>query len=86
MIAELRMVTAEEAAEILGVAVRTLTDWRYEGRGPAYHLYGGKGPGSCMVRYALADIQEWLACRRVVPAEKQVEIPPIRRMRKSKTR
>ena len=82
---DLRMLAAEEVAEILGVSVRTLTDWRYEGRGPAYYRYGGKGPGSCQVRYALPDVKAWLEQWRVAAPEKAApEIPPIRRYRKSK--
>lgn len=86
---DLRMISPEEAATLLGLSVRTLADWRYTHVGPAYYLYGAKGPGSCNVRYALADIRAWLAERRVehpAPLKPgQVELPPIRRYRKSKS-
>lgn len=84
--ADLVLVPAEDVAVILGVSVRTLCDWRYEGRGPDYYAFGGKGPGSRMVRYAMDDVLAWAAAHRVQAAEQKAQpaLPPIRRMRKSK--
>lgn len=48
-----RMITAVELAERWQIPVRTLGQWRYEGRGPEYVKIGGA------VRYRLADIQAY---------------------------
>lgn len=46
-------------AEELDVSERTLADWRYEGRGPAYIREGR------VVRYRRADLERWATSRRV---------------------
>lgn len=46
-------------AERLNVAVQTLARWRMEQKGPAFYLVGGR------VAYRWADIEVWLAGRRV---------------------
>lgn len=48
-------VTETEAAEILGVARRTLQDWRFRGVGPRYLAYSSRA-----VRYRLSDLEEWM--------------------------
>jgi excisionase family DNA binding protein len=48
-----------QAAEALGVSVRTLQRWRVEGRGPHYRKLGK------LVAYAEQDLAEFLEeCRR----------------------
>ena len=85
----IELLDAEALARMLSVSVRTLQDWRYQGKGPDYMLFGGKGPGSCMVRYSLDDVRRWLEECRVrhapEPLPGQVDLPPIRRYRKSKS-
>ena len=49
-----RLLSADEVAEVLGVPVSTLYQWRYKGVGPvglrvARHL-----------RYRVADVSEWI--------------------------
>ena len=39
-----------EAASYLGLAPRTLSRWRWSGKGPAFRKFGGA------VRYALTDL------------------------------
>jgi predicted site-specific integrase-resolvase len=53
--AAVRHLTTEELAERLGgdFSVRTLEDWRLDGKGPKFIRPGGK------VRYRLADIEAW---------------------------
>lgn len=54
--------SAREAAILLGVQFRTLASYRQRGTGPAYTKVGYR-----TVRYARADIEAYLAARRVVP-------------------
>ena len=49
-----------QAAEIVGLAPKTLARYRIEGRGPVYHLFG-----TC-VRYLRTDLDEWAKTRRRV--------------------
>lgn len=51
------LLTTEETAEVLGVAVRTLSDWRWRNRGPK--------PTHCgrLVRYFARDIRAFLTTR-----------------------
>jgi hypothetical protein len=59
-----RLVGEKEAAEILGLQVKTLRRWRFAGRGPAFHKIG-----SC-VRYRLDDLTAFIeAGRRQSTAE-----------------
>lgn len=50
-----RVVTEAEAAEILGVARRTLQDWRFRGVGPRYIAYSRRS-----VRYLVSDLLEYM--------------------------
>ncbi len=54
-----RLLTTEEAAALLNVPVRTLTNWRCRGRfpGPPFVRLGGT------VRYRRGDLLEWVAER-----------------------
>lgn len=58
-----RLLTPEEAADYLQVAVKTLTNWRHLEIGPKYCKVGGR-----LVRYRLADLDEYLAGRTQLPA------------------
>jgi len=53
-----RLVGELEAAQILGLSVKTLRRWRFAGRGPAFHKIG-----AC-VRYRLADLAEFIEAGR----------------------
>ena len=48
-----RHLTATDLAERWQVPARTLGQWRYEGRGPAYVKIGGA------VRYRLAEVEAY---------------------------
>lgn len=48
------LVTDREAAEILGLAVQTLRNWRYERRGPPYRRIGGR-----VIRYSLRELDAY---------------------------
>jgi hypothetical protein len=52
------------AAAHMGIAVKTLENWRILKAGPPYYKIGNR------VLYDSAELDAWLAERRVVPAEK----------------
>lgn len=51
--------TQDELAGELKVPPRTLSQWRYLGRGPAYVKVGGR------VRYRRSDVEAWMQDNRV---------------------
>ncbi|MDR1660074.1 MAG: helix-turn-helix domain-containing protein [Desulfovibrio sp.] len=52
-----------EAAKFLGLAVKTLQDWRYQMTGPVYlKLNGGRS-----VRYSLDDLRRFMDSCKVQP-------------------
>ena len=53
-----RLCTADEAAELLGVAPQTLAHWRVRGSGPRYITLSAR-----CVRYRFSDIKVWLERR-----------------------
>ena len=50
-----RLLTTDEAGEILGLTRRAMEERRRRGSGPPYIRVGGS-----TVRYRLADLEEWL--------------------------
>jgi len=54
MSAELRLLDQRQAAEMLGLSVKTLEAWRWRGRGPRWRKIGGA------VRYEPADLREFV--------------------------
>ena len=56
----MKMLKEAEAAEIVGVSVRTLQTWRVEGRGPKYAKLGLRA-----VRYDKDLLEDWLRKRTV---------------------
>lgn len=52
----------EEAARFLGVMPKTLSNWRAQGRGPAYVLYGQRKSA-----YLIADLIAYRETHRIVP-------------------
>ena len=53
-----RLLTAQEVADILGVPITTLYQWRSRGHGPVGYRVGRH------VRYASADVHAWLERQR----------------------
>ncbi len=49
-----RLLWPEQVAEVLGVPVGTLANWRYQGRGPAFVKVGRH------VRYRRNDVARWI--------------------------
>ena len=49
------------AARVIGLGYRTLEQWRYLGKGPAYFMVGRS------VRYRRDELEAWLQNRRVEP-------------------
>ncbi|WP_342319456.1 helix-turn-helix domain-containing protein [Corynebacterium mayonis] len=64
-----RTLSSAEAAEFLGISVKTLNNWRVKGRGPAYVKYAGAidglGRQRGSVAYRLGDLREFVAEHRV---------------------
>jgi len=60
-----RLLEPEAAAQLLGLARRSLANWRSQGRGPRYIKTGGR------VRYRTADLERWLDRRAVDPEARQ---------------
>jgi excisionase family DNA binding protein len=56
--AVIRLLKTKDAAEYLGLSVRTLENWRYQGRGPKCVLMGRT------VRYDLQDLDAWVSSHR----------------------
>jgi len=54
-------VDENKAAEILGLSVQTLRNWRHQSKGPAYSKLGRS------VRYDLEDISAFLTQRKIKP-------------------
>ena len=57
-----KFLTPEEFANLIGVEVDTVNDWRYKGIGPAFHKLGK------VVRYHPIDIRTWTDARRHQPS------------------
>lgn len=49
-----RLLRPDEVAELLGVPVGTMANWRYQGRGPAFVKVGRH------VRYRRRDVDAWI--------------------------
>ncbi|WP_425408222.1 helix-turn-helix transcriptional regulator [Hyphococcus sp.] len=54
-----QLLTESEAADVLGVSPRTLSNWRCRGGGPDYVKMGSKA-----IRYRLDDLNEFIDDRR----------------------
>lgn len=58
-----------EAADFLGMAEATLSQWRYKRKGPAYIKYSGRKS----IRYKREDLEEFMNQARVVPGYDSVD-------------
>lgn len=56
------LLTPTDLAELLGVEVTTLVDWRYRRHGPPWIKLGHR-----TVRYSRNAVERWLASRQEVP-------------------
>lgn len=54
-----KLLNTVEAAPLIGVAPKTLCNWRVAGFGPAHIRAGGR------IAYDIADIEAWKRARRV---------------------
>lgn len=54
-----KLATTTEVAEYLGIAPNTLSNWAYQGLGPAYSKINGQR------RYDWADVRAWVEARKV---------------------
>jgi predicted DNA-binding transcriptional regulator AlpA len=53
-----RLVSEAETAALLGIAPRTLQEWRRKGAGPAFIRLTGRS-----IRYRQADVLAWVTAR-----------------------
>lgn len=56
------LLNERQVAGEFNISVKTLQNWRYHGKGPAYHKAESK------VLYRRTDVESWLQARRVEPA------------------
>jgi hypothetical protein len=52
----------DEAATYLRVAVKTLTKWRWLGKGPPYRKVAGN-----LIRYVQGELDQWMGEQAVLP-------------------
>lgn len=69
-----RLYTEAEVAQITGVPIPTLADWRYRRRGPAFVKLGAR------VRYRESDLDAWLAERTVQTSDMPARYGRLRRV------
>ncbi len=67
MTPERKVLQTSQAAERIGLSVKTLKRWRHEGVGPAYIVLSARRIG-----YYEDVLADWLAKREVHPAEKTI--------------
>ena len=60
-----------EAAAYLRVAVKTLTKWRGQGKGPPYRKVAGT-----RIRYVQSELDDWMEAQSVIPGVPVDELPP----------
>lgn len=58
---DMPLMTSDDLADYLGVPKKTLEQWRYLGKGPAYAKVGKH------VRYRRSDVDAWVDSRIVGP-------------------
>lgn len=59
-----RLVDEKVAAEMLGMAVQTLRNWRFQGRGPRYFKLGKS------IRYSVDELNEFIEGGHVRPVDR----------------
>jgi excisionase family DNA binding protein len=59
----MKLLTPEEAEECLGISKATLANWRSQRSGPKFVKVGR------LVRYTVADLEEWVKGRTVATHE-----------------
>jgi excisionase family DNA binding protein len=57
------LLSTDQVAEYLGIAVNTLEKWRVQGKGPAYHKLG------VFIRYRKSDVDAWIDRQRINTTE-----------------
>src|SRR3990167_5507438 len=61
------LIKEPQAAEYLGVSIRTLQAWRTRHEGPPYVRFSRRRQSARGVRYLVASLDEWVATRHVLP-------------------
>jgi predicted DNA-binding transcriptional regulator AlpA len=60
----------DEAASYLRVAVKTLTKWRGQGKGPPYRKVAGS-----LIRYVQEELEDWMQAQAVIPGVTLDDLP-----------
>lgn len=60
----------DEAAAYLRVAVKTLTKWRGQGKGPPYRKVAGN-----RIRYVQSELDDWMEAQAVLPGRPVGDLP-----------
>jgi len=60
----------DEAASYLRVAVKTLTKWRGQGKGPPYRKVAGN-----LIRYVQSELDDWMQAQAVIPGVGVEDLP-----------
>ena len=62
----------DEAASYLRVATKTLTKWRWLGKGPPYRKVAGN-----LIRYVQSELDAWMITQAVLPGEMTLDDAPL---------
>mgnify|MGYP001420617459 CR=1 FL=1 len=52
-----KLLSTKEVAEMLGIKIQTLREWRHKGKSPKYVRFGGI---KSRCGYRLEDVEEWI--------------------------
>ena len=69
------LIKEPQAAEYLGVSIRTLQAWRKRHEGPPYVRFSRRRQSARGVRYLVASLDEWVATRQVLPPASTGQTP-----------
>ncbi len=61
------LLLAVEAAQVLGISVKTLANWRWKGAGPSFNKIGGA------IRYQVADLKSFIETRQRTSTSQETE-------------
>ena len=62
----------DEAAQYLRVAPKTLTKWRWQGKGPPYRKVAGN-----LIRYVQSELEQWMVTQAVLPRDATLDNEPL---------
>lgn len=69
------LLTAADAARLLGIAKQTLSSWRVSGRGPRHVKTGAHFGGRCY--YSRADIESFIESHKRYSTSEHIPAAPV---------